>query len=95
MIYRDFDHYWKKGNHGWSSVSYDLAKEEWDRFEHTINASRDEYKEMYITLCKEIQNNKSELTENLFQYLEIYKKDDAPKFFKWWSDKINKEHQND
>lgn len=87
-IYRDFDHYWTQGDHGWSSASLDIAKEEWDRFEPTITASRDDYKQMYVELCKEVADGRSMYLEALREYIELYKKDDAPKFPRWWSNKM-------
>ncbi len=91
MIYRDFDHYWREGDHPWSSCSYDIAQEEYKRFEHTINASRDEYKQMYVELSTKVAKNKSELVDALFQYMELHKKEDAPSFFRWWSNQIKEE----
>lgn len=87
-IYRDFDHYWSEGDHPWSSASRDIAREEWDRFEPTINATRDDYKKMYVELCIRKANEKSELIDALFQYIETFTIKDSPKFFRWWSDQM-------
>lgn len=87
-IYRDFDHYWTEGDHPWSSASRDIAEEEWKRFEPTILATRDDYKQMYIELCNDETEKTLDIVTKLFQYMELYKKDDAPKFFRWWSDQI-------
>jgi len=87
-IFRDFDHYWQEGDHGWSSASMDLTKAEWDRFEPTIKASRDDYKQMYVELCKKEVEARFELVDALFQYIERFTKDGSPNFFRWWSNQV-------
>lgn len=89
-IYRDFDHYWTEGDHPWSSASYDIAKEEWERFAPTIHASLDDYKEMYIELCNEQANAKSDLITAMMEYIDIFVPENAPNFFKWWTDQVIK-----
>lgn len=85
-IYRDFNDWWANGKHGWSSVSIDIARETWDDFAPTIEASRDEYKNAFIELMKQQANNKSVMLHHMLEYIQKFKKDDAPNFMKWWSD---------
>lgn len=89
MIYRDFNHYWTEGDHGWSSASKDLAEEEWKRFEPTITASRDDYKNAYNELCIKKAKQKCDIVDHLLKYIEIFSKEGSPKFFRWWLDQVN------
>jgi len=91
QIYRDWDHYWQEGNHGFSSYSRDIAEETWKDFETTITASRDDYKNAYVELMNEEVKRLCDLTDALLDYIDNYSKDGAPKFFKWWSDRMMKE----
>jgi hypothetical protein len=90
-VYRNWDHYWSNGNHGFSSASKDYAKEIWDDFQPTIEASLDDYKRAYIKLTEEQLKFRSELTDALLDYIELYKKEDAPKFWKWFLEQSRKE----
>lgn len=89
-IYRDFNHWWCEGDHGYSSASRDHVKTIWDDLEPTILASRDEYKETYVEMMKEVAKGRSEHLDALLEYIELFKKDDAPKFYRWWIDQVLK-----
>jgi DnaJ-domain-containing protein 1 len=92
QIYRDFDHYWAEGNHGFSSMSKDLARETWEDFETTINATKDDYKKAYVELMNEKAQWQSDLVNAMLTYIKLYAKEDAPKFWKWYLDqKLNNE----
>lgn len=91
MIYRSWEHYWSEGDHGWTSVSRDIAKKEWDRFEETILASQDDYKKMYLALCKEEVEFRSQHVEAMHEYIKLFTKEDAPKFPRWWSERVMEE----
>lgn len=90
-IFRDFDHFWQEGHHGWTSASRNIAKAQWDLFEPTILASRDEYKNAYVALMNEKAEDNSDYITALLDYIDLFKKEDAPKFFKWWSSRVFKE----
>jgi len=94
-IYRDFDDYWQNGDHGWSSASIDIAKEEWERFAPTINASRDDYKNLYLSLCKEIADRNCMHVDALYKYISLFTKEDAPTFPRWWSKEFMKEFDSE
>jgi len=87
-IYLDFDDYWKNGDHPWTSASIDIAREEWNRFEPTINASRDDYKKMYVELANEMVNQRCEHIDKLYKYIELFSKEGAPSFHRWWSQQL-------
>lgn len=84
QIYRNFDHYWSEGNHGFSSFSKDLARETWEDFETTINATRDDYKKAYIELMNEKANTQSDLVNAMLTYVKLHCVEGAPKFWKWY-----------
>jgi hypothetical protein len=88
-IFINFEDWW--GNNkttGFTSASYDWAKEIWEELEPTINASKDDYKKAYIKLMEEEIIHRSELVDMLFNYIDEFKQPNQPKFFKWWSDQI-------
>jgi len=47
-IYRDWDHWWANGRHGFTSASRELVRRIWQDLEPTIQASRDDYKKAYV-----------------------------------------------
>lgn len=89
-IYRDFDHWWQQGKHPWSSASYEIAKKIWDDLEPTIQASRDDYKDSFVALAKEVAEDRSIHVQMLLRYIEEFVPKDAPKFGYWWSKQIDK-----
>lgn len=90
-IYRDFNHWWQEGNHGWTSASIDFAREIWDDLEPTILASRDEYKDVMVETLKTEMGWRIEMLSIALEYIEKYKQEDAPKFFKFYLDYKRKE----
>lgn len=89
-IYLDFNDWWSNGNHGWSSTGKEDAKEIWDDLEPTINAKRDDYENTFIALCNEMKAWRPQVTKALLDYVEKFKKDDAPKFWAWYYDQVMK-----
>lgn len=89
-IYRDFQDYWRSGKHGYSSASKDEAIAIWEDLESTINASRDDYKNSFLQLMQENASLKSEITDALLKYVELYSSQDAPKFWRWYMDSYSK-----
>jgi hypothetical protein len=86
-IYRDFNHWFSTSKaHGFSSASRECAEEIWDDFQPTIEASQDDYKKAYIELMQEKTQWNSKLVDALFEYMEKYKKEDSPKFWRWYID---------
>ena len=94
MIFRDWEHFWREGNHGYSSASREDAKELWDLFEPTINATKDDYKKAYLQLCKEKMEVKSEMQDAMLSYIEKFAKPGSPTFWRWWLDQIDIETNN-
>lgn len=90
MIYRDFDHWWREGKHGWSSASREYAIEIWNDLEETINASRDDYKNAMVDATIEQLKFRVEAFDAALKYIEQYSKPDAPKFWRWFLDKSRK-----
>ena len=88
MIYRNWEHYWAEGNHGFTSSSRDLAKETWDDFEETLLASQDDYKKAYIQLCEDQAKTSSEMQDAMIEYIKIHIKDGSPGFWRWWSNSL-------
>ncbi len=86
MIYRNWEHSWTEGNHGFTSGNIDLAKETWDDFEESLTASRCHYKEAYIQLMLEQTSQRSDMLHAMLKYIKKHMKEDAPKFFRWWLD---------
>ncbi len=89
QIYRDFDHWWREGNHGWTSASYEIAQATWEDFEPTITASRDEYKEMYVQLAIQVAKDRAEYSDAMREYMDLFTKEGSPKFARWWLDQMN------
>ena len=88
-IYRDFNHWWSEGNHGYSSASREYAKELWDDLEPTILASRDDYKNSYVQLMKDRTKRHGDIMDHLLEYIQTFAKEDAPRFWKWYLDQVN------
>ena len=97
IIYRDYDHWWQIGNHGCTSSDFSRkwTKEIWDDFETTINASRDDYKQMYVDLCKEIAEHQLDYVIAMREYMDLFTKEGSPKFGRWWMDKINAKNKEE
>ena len=53
-IYKDFNDWWQRGNHGCSSASRDVAEATWADFEPTIQATRDDYTALMLREVKEM-----------------------------------------
>jgi len=88
MIYRDFNHWFGRSEaHGMSSASRDWMREIWDDLLPTIEASRDDYKHAYLLLTHERAHYHSRVMDALFEYIKLYSKKGAPKFYRWWLDK--------
>lgn len=86
-IYRDFNHWWSNSEaHGMSSASKDWMKEIWDDILPTIEATRDDYKNSYIELMKNQIERKTDIQDALLKYIELYKKEDSPLFWRWFVD---------
>lgn len=88
-IYRSWEDYWQNGNHGFSSASRECAKEIWDDFEPTIKATLDDHKKAYIVLTNEQLAFRGECFSAALDYIELYKKPDAPKFWRWLLDRTS------
>ena len=87
MIYRDFKHWWQEGKHGFSAASMDYATEIWKDLTETIEASRDDYKNSFLTVTKEFIDRKAGILEAALEYIELYAKPEAPKFWRWYLEK--------
>lgn len=85
-IYRNWEHYWREGVHGFSSASREEAKAIWDDIEPTIMASRDDYKNTFVQLMTEYTERRKDITDALLEYIDKFSKDRAPKFFRWYLD---------
>lgn len=86
-VYRDFDHWWREGNHGWTSASREYAIEIWADLEPTFNASLDDYKKAYIRLTNEQLEFRSDLQTAMLDYIKEFARPDAPKFWRWHFDR--------
>jgi len=90
QIYRDFNHWFSTSEaHGMSSASRDWMEEIWNDIYPTIEASQDDYKKAYIELMKEIMVRESEILSATLEYIEEFKQENQPKFYRWWLDKKN------
>ena len=85
-IYRDFNHWWREGNHGYSSASREDAEEIWKDLEPTILASRDDYKNAFVELMNEHNKRRADLTDALLEYIEKFMPPTAPGFWRWYLD---------
>lgn len=91
MIYRDWEHYWREGKHGYSSAGREDAKQIWDDLAPTIEASRDDYKNAFVKMANEMNERRSEVLDHALKYIEQFAKPDAPKFWRWYLDSIRDE----
>jgi len=71
-VYKDFDDYWRHGNHGCSSGFRDIAKDIWDEFWPTINASRSDWEKVLIEECLDQRMHHLELLQNVYAYLKKF-----------------------
>jgi len=90
-IYRDWDHWWSEGRHGFTSYSRDLVKKIWEDLEPTVMASRDDYKHAFVKLMNQEIEFKKDLTDGLLRYIELYAKEDAPGFWRWYCAQLDSE----
>ena len=95
VIYRDFNHWWSRGKHGFSSASRDLVQDIWNDLEPTILASRDDYKNAYVQLMKEHTERKKDVIDAALKYIELHSKEDAPKFWRWYMDEAMKDFKEE
>lgn len=94
MIYRDFNHWYSQSHtHGCSSASRDWLEEIWNDIYPTIEANLDDHKKAYIELSREKAKSTSELTDALLDYIETFKTNEMPQFWRWWFDQSCKEHK--
>lgn len=94
-IYRDWKHYWQEGNHGCTSAYQEFAKETWDDFEPTFNASMDDYKLAYIKLTNEQLEFRSDLVTAMLDYIKEFARPDAPKFWRWHFDRTCRREESE
>ena len=92
-IYLDFEDWWAHGKHGYSSYSWEYARELWDDFEPTIKASRSELDEQMVLLQKEKAKWNVKFQRNFLNYLKEFNLEEKAgvKFFRWFADQWIKE----
>lgn len=88
MIYRDWNDYWTKGNHGYTSACKEDAKEIWQDFQETLNATRGDYEQLLIKQSLYQEKEFLKRIKVMLKYLTTYdlEKHATKKFFKWWLD---------
>lgn len=91
MIYRDFNHWWSEGKHGYTSASREYAKEIWDDLEETMKASADDAKLAYLALATERAEDRSKLVNALFDYIKAHAQPGQPKFWRWYMERETNE----
>lgn len=90
-VYLDFNDWWRHGKHGYSSASYEDAKEIWDDLEPTIQASRDDYKNAFVQMTNEYMARRKDVLDVIFEYIDQFvDKNVAPKFWRWYLDRETK-----
>lgn len=68
-IYKDFEDWWRNGNHGCSSASRDVAEEIWADFEPTILATRDDYTTLMLREVQEMHERYVEQLRDVSAYV--------------------------
>lgn len=86
MIYRNFEHWWSEGKHGYSSASKEDAEAIWEDLAPTLIASLDDRKRAYLVLAQEQAEKRSELVTAMLDYIEAHQKRGQPTFWSWWMD---------
>jgi len=89
MLYKDFNDYWRNGQHGCSSCSRDVAEETWKDLEETIMASRGDWEQLLVEDCKRQKEQYLQDLRDMHEYLKEFdlEKVAGIKFHRWLLDK--------
>jgi len=71
-LYKDYEDWWRNGQHGYSSASREYAKEIWADLEETIMAKREDWERLLIFECKKERENFISYLRDFTAYLEEF-----------------------
>jgi len=89
-IYKDYEDYWRNGNHGYSSFSRDIVEDTWKDLEPTILANRTDWEEFLIEECRDQRRILIRCLQYWQDYLEEFnlEKVAGVSFHKWRAEKL-------
>lgn len=72
-LYKDFNDYWRNGNHGCSSYSRDIVEDTWQDLEPTIMANRGDWENLLVEECIQQRKWYIEELKEIHIYLDEFK----------------------
>lgn len=92
-IYKDYEDYWRNGNHGCSSYSRDIVEATWKDLEATILANRGDYERLLVEESRHSYERFIKYFRLMHQYLDEFGLEEVAgvKFGKWMLGKALKE----
>jgi hypothetical protein len=90
-IYKDWDDWWRNGDHGCSSASRDFARQIWDDLEPTITANRSDWESVLRQDAMALHDKYTKKLRNVHNYLTQFdlEKHAPVKFFRWLLDEFD------